>query len=86
MNQNHIQMTVKCLQNTNENKGKQIDWVKNSEHFYKRDASISLHSNLTKWSKYQKVTQPNTKTNSTQTKNQNQINILQKISVEITPK
>ena len=79
-------MTVKCLQNTNENKAKQIEWVKNSEHFHKRDASISPHSNLTKWSKYQKVTKPNTKTNSTHTKNQNQINILQKISTEITPK
>ena len=79
-------MTVKCLQNTNENKTKQIEWVKNSKHFYKRDASIPPHSNFAKWRKYQKVTKTNTKTNSTHTKNQNQINILQKISIEITPK
>ena len=41
-------MTAKRLPNT------QLERVKNSKH--KRDASISLHSNLAKQKKYQKVT------------------------------
>ena len=54
----------------------QLECVKNSKFFYKRETGISPHSNLTKSKKYRKVTKPNTKTNSTNTKNQNQINTL----------
>ena len=47
-------MIVKCMQNIHENV--QLEWVKNSKLFHKRDASIPPHSNLKNKNKYQKVT------------------------------
>ena len=39
-------MMAKRMQNTQEKA--QLEWVKNSKLFHKRDASISPHTNLTK--------------------------------------
>ena len=66
-------MTAKCTQNTHEKA--QPEWVENSKLFNKCDASISLHTNLTKWKKYQKVT-----------KNKTKINILKKIPIKVALK
>ena len=57
----------------------------NQGSFNKRDARIPPHSNLTKYLNSQKVAKPNIKTYSRNTKNQNQINILKKISIKIKP-
>ena len=65
-------MTVKCMQNTHEKD--QLEWVKNSKFFYKGDASISPHTNLTR-SEISKSYE-----------NQNQINILTNISIKVGPK
>ena len=62
---------VKRIQNTYEES--QLDWVKNSKLFHKRYGSIPPHSN------FKNLHKPNTKTNSTNTKNQNQANILKRI-------
>ena len=47
-------MTARHMKNSPEKA--QLEWVKNSKLFQNRDASISLHTNLTKKKKYQKVT------------------------------
>ena len=62
-----------------------LGWKENSKLFYKRDAGIPPHSNLTKYLNSQKVPKPNIKTYSRNTKNLNQINILKKISIKIKP-
>ena len=56
-------MRVKRLQNTHEKKQTRV-----SKLFDERNASIPPHSNLTNKKKYQKVTNPNTKASSTNTK------------------
>ena len=75
-------MKVKRQQNTYEKV--QLEEVENSNFFHKRDANLPPHSNLTKEKKNPKVTKPNTKANSTNTKNQ--INIRTKISIKIAIK
>ena len=80
-------MTVKRMQNTH---GKaQIEWVKNSKLFHKHNASIPPHSNFNKIKdkrNIKKLQKPNTKTNSTNTKNQNQKDIFRKIFIIVALK
>ena len=84
MHKNDIEMTVKRLPNTHEKA--RLEGVKISKPFHKRNESIPPHSNLTNKRNMKKVTKPNTKINSTNTKNLKQMNILKNIFMKIALK
>ena len=65
---------VKRLQNTHEKV--QLGWRKNSKLFHKHDSKHSTALEFKKIKKNQKITKPNTRTNSTNTKIQTQVDIL----------